>query len=318
MQRVQEIDFIKGVLILLMISFHLVYFEHLYPYAKQVVYTFHMPGFLILSGYLLKVERPWLRFLRTMLFFALPYLIMESGYIVMASVLPINEHINDLTIWMFFDKLLLHPLGPYWYLHTLVICSCWYYTVNRYVRLKPLSKHILLGLLFYFCSSLLGIMEFACSLYFLAGAIIRQSGLSFLRLFQSSSVAILALALLIANPQNLSMYSAGGILIVYLTISFCLLAFLYIPMMLRRLLLYLGGNTLILFLFSPMFTILCKEMVPWLSFEPTGLLFLGLSLLFCVSGCLIVGWLLDVIGISRLLFGKRRVLLTLILCLTLS
>ena len=33
------------------------------------------------------------------------------------------EHIDNLTITVFLNKLLLHPLGPYWYLHTLVICG---------------------------------------------------------------------------------------------------------------------------------------------------------------------------------------------------
>ena len=44
--RIKELDYLKGVMIILVITFHLVYFEHLYPYAKQVVYTFHMPVFL--------------------------------------------------------------------------------------------------------------------------------------------------------------------------------------------------------------------------------------------------------------------------------
>ena len=38
--RIKELDYLKGVMIILVITFHLVYFEHLYPYAKQVVYTF--------------------------------------------------------------------------------------------------------------------------------------------------------------------------------------------------------------------------------------------------------------------------------------
>jgi len=307
-ERIKEIDLLKGVLILLMISFHLVYFEHLYPYAKQVVHTFHMPAFLMLSGYLLKVERPWVRFLRSMLYFLLPYLVMESGYIMMASLLPINEHIDNLTLGLFLDKLLLHPLGPYWYLHTLVICSSCYYLIFHYVNMKPLSRFILLGLLFHFISNLLGMMDLACSFYFLAGAIVHQSSLPLLRLFQSSSVAIVALIVLIIDPQNLSKSTSGGILIVYLTISVCLFAFLYMPVTMHRVLQFLGRNTLPLFLFSPMFTILCKQLVPWLSFDPSGLLFLVFSLLFCVLGSLTVAWLSDIVGVSRWLFGKQHVL----------
>ena len=50
--RISEIDYLRCVLILLMVAFHLVYIGDSYPYAKQVVYTFHMPGFLLISGYL--------------------------------------------------------------------------------------------------------------------------------------------------------------------------------------------------------------------------------------------------------------------------
>lgn len=56
--RILELDFLKCVFILLMIVFHLVYIGNRYPVAKAFVYTFHMPGFLIISGYLLHVQKP--------------------------------------------------------------------------------------------------------------------------------------------------------------------------------------------------------------------------------------------------------------------
>ena len=111
--RVRELDFLKGILILLVIAFHLVYFSTLYPYAKQVVYTFHMPAFLLLSGYLMNFEKGTRGVLRTLLWLVVPYVVMESSYIIMASILPIREHIETLTLGVFIDKLLLHPIGPY-------------------------------------------------------------------------------------------------------------------------------------------------------------------------------------------------------------
>ena len=111
MQRIKELDFLKGVLILLVISFHLVYFEQLYPEIKQVVYTFHMPGFLLISGYLMNIRKEPKDFLKTLLWLAIPYLVMESGYIYMASLLPINEHIENLTPWVFLDRLSCILLG---------------------------------------------------------------------------------------------------------------------------------------------------------------------------------------------------------------
>lgn len=39
-QRIDELDFLKGIFIILMITFHLVYIEDSYPYAKRIVYLF--------------------------------------------------------------------------------------------------------------------------------------------------------------------------------------------------------------------------------------------------------------------------------------
>lgn len=55
--RVKELDFLKCIFIILMIIFHLVYIGDSYPYAKQVVYTFHMSAFLVISGYLNNVNK---------------------------------------------------------------------------------------------------------------------------------------------------------------------------------------------------------------------------------------------------------------------
>lgn len=293
MQRIEEIDFLKGFLIVLVISFHLVYIGDLHPYAKRVVYTFHMPGFLFISGYLMNIHRHWQTIMRTMLHYAIPYLLMEGSYIVMASVLPIREHLDSLTVGVFLDRLLLHPLGPYWYLQTLIICGIAYAAISRLHFLKPISRFILLGIVYYLISDKMGILSFACSLYFLAGAILKHSGLSLTNLFQSSSVAILAFTLLAVHPQNLRMETSGGILMTVLVMSAALFVNGHIGVRFRCLMLFLGRKTMPLFLFSPIFTFLCKPFVPCLQFDPTGLIFLLLSLVICISGSLGVEWLMD-------------------------
>ncbi len=304
MQRIEEIDFLKGFLIVLVISFHLVYIGDLHPYAKRVVYTFHMPGFLLLSGYLMNIHIRWMAFMQTMLHYAVPYVLMESGYILMASVLPIREHLDYLTVGDFFDRLLVHPLGPYWYLQTLIICGMAYAAISRLHFLKPVSRFILLCIIYFLISEWAGIISFACSMYFLAGVVLRYGGLSFMDLFQSSSVAILAFILLAIHPQNLQMDTSGGILMTMLVMSAALFVYGYIGVKPRRLISFLGKETMPLFLFSPIFTFLCKPFVPFLLFDPTGLIFLLLSLVICISGSLGVEWLMDRIGLSRYFYVK--------------
>jgi len=127
----EELDFLKFVFITLMIAFHLTYIGDTYPVAKQLVYTFHMPGFLLVSGYLFNVNKSWAALGKTMLWIFIPYAVMESGYTLMASLLPIREHIDQLTIGVLIDHIFLHPMGPYWYLHTLMLCGICYYIAFR-------------------------------------------------------------------------------------------------------------------------------------------------------------------------------------------
>lgn len=298
-QRIDELDFLKGVFIILMITFHLVYIGDSYPYAKRIVYTFHMPGFLIISGYLMNITKPCKDLIKTMLGYAIPYVVMESGYIVMAAVLPIREHIDVLTFGGFIDRLLLHPIGPYWYLQTLITCGVSYILVFHFVPMKTNSRIILLGIIFHVLSDMLGISSFACSLYFLAGVLLRQSGISFTDVFQQSPMAIIAFVLLAMHPQNLLMDKSGGVLMVYLVIVGFLFVHSHAGQKENSLLTFLGKNTMPLFLFSPIFTFLCKPLVPVLQFEPTGLLFLSVSLLICITGSLFVEWTMIRIGLSQ-------------------
>ena len=62
--RIKELDYLKSIFILLMIVFHLVYIGDKYPYIKQIVYTFHMSAFLIISGYLDNVQKDIKSFVR--------------------------------------------------------------------------------------------------------------------------------------------------------------------------------------------------------------------------------------------------------------
>lgn len=299
--RISELDYLKCVMIVLVISFHLVYIGDTYPHAKQLVYTFHMPVFLLLSGFLMNFGKPVSEFMRTMLWFVVPYVVMESGYTLMASLLPIREHIEHLTFSVFLDKLLLHPLGPYWYLHTLVLCGTIWYVVSRLPRLSVLSDAILSAVV-YALLAYVGVVSLSMSLYFLAGILLRCSGLKFLNVFRPSWLAVLPLTMLALNPSNLHSGTAGGMLIVYLVVSLLLALWAVMPITLRRPMLFIGRNTLPLFLFSPIFTILCKPLVPLLAFDPTALLFLVLSLTICIIGSLAIVWLMDIMGLSRFFF----------------
>lgn len=309
-KRVDEIDFLKCIFILLMISFHLVYIGDTYPYAKQVVYTFHIPAFFMISGYVMKVDKPVIGFMKNVLWLLVPYLIMESSYILMASFLPIREHIPNLSFEVFLEKLLFKPIGPYWYLHSLIICSIVYFM--SFIRYKDsgilVSRLVIASVTLGFISLYWGIISLSSILYFLLGVCIRQSSTEFLSFFKSSWLAIAGFAVMIMFPENLDRFTLGGLLITYLAVSSLLALYSILPRFLAVFFNYIGRHTLVLLLFSPIFTALVKPLVGFLSFEQTGMLFLLVALIINVAGCFGIGLLMDYLGISSFVFGKKKIM----------
>ncbi|WP_288531493.1 acyltransferase [uncultured Bacteroides sp.] len=306
--RIKELDYLKSILILLMVAFHLVYIGDKYPYIKQIVYTFHMPAFLIISGYLTNVQKDIRSFMKKLLWIFIPYLCMETGYVLMSHILPVRENVPEISSSILLHKIFIKPLGPYWYLHTLIICSLLYYLAFRYTRMKIISQVIILGLGLFAVSYWGGIMVFANAIYFLAGVIIKQSKLPFIRIFQPSLLALVPMILLCCFPDNLNRGILAGITITYLAIIISLYAHSYLSKGISQCSYFIGKNTLVIFLFSPLFTILCKMFLSFLFFEPTGILFMIISVAITVSGCIIIAWSMDKLHFSRFFFGQDAIL----------
>ena len=302
--RSQELDYLKGVLILLMIAFHLVYFEHLHPYAKQVVYTFHMPAFLLVSGYLVNVAKTWRQFLITMMWIAVPYAIMESAYTIAASMHPVSDHVDNLTPALLLDKVLLNPLGPYWYLHTMVVCGL----IAKAAHSLPVGnilRLLVMAIVMVVVSQSPLTLSLPCAMYYLAGHALRTTGQPFTLFFPSTLLAVLPFAVLAIFPTNLDKATPGGAVMVYLSVCSLLAACRLSGNRLRQLFSFLGRRSLLLYVFSPVFTLSAKVLVPFLAFDPTGFLFLVLSLLLAVCGSLGIGYVLDRLHISPWVFGKN-------------
>lgn len=306
--RQDHLDFLKAVFIVLMVAFHLVYFSQGYPYIKQFVYTFHMPGFLLISGYLSKSNKNLKAFGLSILWLLVPYLIMESGYVLMASFLPINDHVENLNASLFLRKLFIDPLGPYWFLHTLIICKVICYAVSTMAgRMSLLSRGIIIGILFWVLSRA-GLMTLSYSFYFLAGFLISQSRLGFDDVFKASLWSLPALVILLSRASYLHCHKLSGVLIVYMVISLCLFIFPYLQGKCKESCLFIGRNSLAIYLFSPIFTICCKFLVPLLAFDPTRLIFLVLSLIICILGSFGIAKLLEISKLSRLMFGRDKII----------
>lgn len=151
-------------------------------------------------------------------------------------------------------------------------------------------------------------MNFSNALYFLIGMTVSQSGLRFTQVFRATTFAIVPFVILCCFPANLDRGTLAGVAITWLSISLLLAAYGYLPAQAKRLAFFIGRNTLVILLFSPIFTILSKAFLPVFAFDPTGMLFLVTATAFTLSGCMGMAWAMDKMHVSRFFFGKRTIL----------
>ena len=310
-ERIPQIDYLKCIFILLMIAFHLVYFGDKYPYAKRIVYTFHMPVFLIISGYLVNIHKNVKDFLHIILWMFIPYAIMECGYTVMSAVLPVRDKVDSLSIGVIIKNVFVSPLGPYWYLQTLIICNVTYYFIHKVgSKWSDINRIICLSICLGSLAYWLHIMSLANVVYYIIGVVISMYGIPFLTFFKSSPLSILPFIILCLFPGNLDKFSLSGVIITYLAIGIALSFYKYLttPPCINKTIQFIGRNTLIILLFSPIFTIVAKVFIPFLAFDHTGICFLVISEIFTVSGSLFVAYLMDKLKISPFFFGKKEAL----------
>ena len=126
-----EINIIRCLLIFLVILIHCTPFKDSYPNAQNAILAFVVPLFLFITGYLFNVKKTWKEFAHYLYGLLIMYAIFEMAYIVLSYFFPVRDGVTELTGTAILNKLILHPIGPYWYLHTMIICSCIYYLLHR-------------------------------------------------------------------------------------------------------------------------------------------------------------------------------------------
>ncbi|MBQ6078803.1 MAG: acyltransferase family protein [Muribaculaceae bacterium] len=309
-ERIHQLDYLKGIFILLMVLFHLALIEETYPVLREAVYTFHMSAFLIISGYLANVDKEPRAFGKSLLRILVPYLLFEALYILlqyfMGHALHAHNAIERLTAMDFVTRIATQPTGPYWYLHTLVICTIIYWLVYRVLKLNGISGLALSGLVLYGLSLVIEGLHWDYIIYFLIGMFIMRSGYALLKVITPSFIAALPLIVLFAFRENYQNGSLAGVAITVLMMSLLLALYPYCFKVLRDGLCYIGRNSLAIVVFSPIFTILTKMAAPYFSFDPSAACFAVVAVVFVVICCLACAYLSDKLKISRYIFLKDK------------
>lgn len=301
--RIEEIDWLRCVCILLVVTFHIVWIEQRYACLHAVVSIFHVPVFLIISGYLAHVERPLKQVVRTLIPWLTAYLVMESLYVLMASQLPVADNPGELSPWRFGRILLLHPIGIYWYLHTLLLC---YVLLSVSLRLQFLKRHDRYVIFLTACllAHEANLVSMTNVLYFLAGCLLRRSSIGFSRCFVPSVLAILPFSV-IAMSDKATSGSMLSLVAVILAIMVMLFVFEHLLQPVRNVAVFIGHNTLPILLFSPAFTFAAKFYLPWLiAIDSHGIVFLLLTLVLTCVGSIGL-WRLGIFLFSSLFPPKK-------------
>ena len=105
MKRNTDLDLIRASLIILMILIHIVNFGNAYPHLKTGILSFMMPTFLIITGYLVNIEKSPKQMGIYLMCLALPYVIMVTGFSVLSYFMPVRDGITELSLAQICEKI---------------------------------------------------------------------------------------------------------------------------------------------------------------------------------------------------------------------
>ena len=152
------------------------------------------------------------------------------------------------------------------------------------------------------------LMSFSYSMYFLIGVGIKTYEVKFQSFFQPSVWSVVPLIILCSKQENLLGLKLSCIIITYLVISFSLWICPKLPKMVEQAMCTIGRNTMVLLLFSPLFTMLSRMYQPIFMFDPSGCCFAFFTIAITISGCLAITWCMDKCRLSQWFFGKEKML----------
>lgn len=305
-KRIQEIDMAKGILILLMVAFHIEFFNTKYPDACSIIYAFIMPGFLLISGYLFSVNKVPRKFMKSISGIVVPYIFFEIVYLLGIGMLGKyigSSNTFDGGVLALLSKIAFSPSGTYWYLHTMAICLTACYLVNRYV-MKGLSGILISSAILYALSVGIEGLKWEDIIYFIIGALFRNANFVINERLKSP-ISILCFVLIIIFSNDISRDSVSGI-----GLSLTFLGFAFdlkdrIPECISNYISYIGRNSLAIVLFSPLFTVTAKFCAPFFAFDDTRILGTICCLSMITALCLFFAMLFDKLTLSRIIGGKN-------------
>ena len=323
-QRNTDIDWIRAILIILMILIHIVSFGNAYPQLKAGILSFMMPTFLIITGYLVNIGKSPKEMGRYLMCLALPYVIMVTGFSVLSYFMPVRDGITELSLAQICEKIFVTSIGPYWFIQTMIICGILYYVSFKgaiwgtlrqgKTTMSTTTSLFIFATLLLLLSKTPALSPSAATYYFI-GAVLRQCHIGFNRIFRPSPVALLLWLLLLGMEE---WYDWGTLAIVF-SCWCCISSLMWIHSLIKRLqdnacvrktedaLLYIGRNTLPIYLFHPIFTMAAKFYHPLFGWDRSEIIFALVTIFIAIAGSIGIAKMMEKTHLAYL-FGKGKML----------
>ena len=322
-QRNTDIDWIRAILIILMILIHIVSFGNAYPQLKAGILSFMMPTFLIITGYLVNIEKSSKEMGRSLMCLALPYVIM-TGFSVLSYFMPVRDGITELSLSQICEKIFVTSIGPYWFIQTMIICGILYYvsfkgaiwgTLRQGKTTMSTTTSLFIFATLLLLQSKTPALSPSAATYYFIGAVLRQCHIGFDKIFRPSPVALLLWLLLLGMEE---WYDWGTLAIVF-SCWCCISSLMWIHSLINHLqdnacvrkteatLLYIGRNTLPIYLFHPIFTMAAKFYHPLFSWDRSEIIFALVTIFIAIAGSIGIAKMMEKTRLAYL-FGKGKML----------
>lgn len=323
-QRNTDIDWIRAILIILMILIHIVSFGNAYSQLKAGILSFMMPTFLIITGYLVNIEKSPKEMGRYLMCLALPYVIMVTGFSVLSYFMPVRDGITELSLSQICEKIFVTSIGPYWFIQTMIICGILYYVSFKGATWRKLRQGettmSTTTSLFIFATLLLLLSKTpalspSAATYYFIGVVLRQCHIGFDRIFRPSPAALL----LWINLLGMEEWYDWGTLAIVFSCWCCISSLMWIHSLINRLqdkscirktedtLLYIGRNTLPIYLFHPIFTMAAKFYHPLFGWDRSEIIFAIVTIFIAIAGSIGIAKMMEKTHLAYL-FGKGKML----------
>lgn len=256
----------------MVVMIHIVNFSTLYPDVKNFINFFFMQAFLLITGYLVNVRKTHKEFASYIMKILVPYIIMVTCYSFISTLLPVRDGLNEFTTPIILNTIFVTSIGPYWFLHTMVICGAIYYlTFNLVGKWGIMSKLSLFATFLMIVSQYTPLLNPTNAAFYFSGVCLRLSEKRLDEIIKPSLWSILPF-IAIASFPNYKNWN-------FLAITILALSFLsFVPKLIQNIrntkvlgiIGFVGRNTLPIYLFHPIFTMGSKFALPLFHFDDTG------------------------------------------------